>query len=126
MVTTEEKLSTKEIASRLAHYCETGEWEKAQRELYAVDVKSIEPYETPGYEKEIFGLDAVLEKGHRFMSTVEKIHSISVSDHLITENVIAFVLHMDIEMKGKDRMNMNELCVYHVKNGKIDSEQFFV
>lgn len=125
-MTTEDILTTKEIASRLAEYCRNAEWEKAQRELYARDIKSIEPYETPGYDKETIGLDAVIQKGHKFMSTVEKVHSIKVSEPLLTENVIAFVLDMDISMKGQGRMNMKELCVYHVKDGKIDSEQFFV
>ncbi len=29
-------------------------------------------------------------------------------------------------MKGQGRMNMTELCVYQVKDGKVISEQFFV
>jgi len=28
-------------------------------------------------------------------------------------------------MKGKDRMQMEESCVYEVKDGKVVSEQFF-
>jgi hypothetical protein len=29
-------------------------------------------------------------------------------------------------MKGQGRMNMGELCVYRVKDGKIVSEEFFL
>jgi len=29
-------------------------------------------------------------------------------------------------MKGKGRMNMSELCVYQVKDGKIVAESFLV
>ncbi len=29
-------------------------------------------------------------------------------------------------MKGRGRMNKTELCIYHVKDGKIVSEQFLM
>ena len=36
-------------------------------------------------------------------------------------------LMMDVTMKGRGRMKMEEMCVYEVnKNGKIASEQFFM
>ena len=44
----------------------------------------------------------------------------------ITGNAITFTLTMDIKMKGKDRMKMEEICVYEVKDGKVKSEQFFM
>ena len=33
---------------------------------------------------------------------------------------------MDVTMKGGQRMKMTELCIYHVKDGKIVSEQFLM
>jgi hypothetical protein len=44
----------------------------------------------------------------------------------VVGNAITFVLGMDMTMKGAARMNMEELCVYQVKDGKIVSEQFFM
>jgi len=38
----------------------------------------------------------------------------------------ACTMHMDVTMKGQGRMDMTELCVYQVKDGKIVSEQFHV
>jgi hypothetical protein len=35
-------------------------------------------------------------------------------------------MRLDMTMKGQGRMDMAELCVYQVKDGKIISEQFFV
>jgi hypothetical protein len=32
---------------------------------------------------------------------------------------------MDVTMKGQGRMNMDEIAVYEVKDGKIVKEQFF-
>jgi hypothetical protein len=117
-------MSTQEIANRLVELCREGDWEKAQKELYAKDVISIEPYATPEFEKETKGLDAILEKGDKFSSMVEKYHDLKVSEPLVTGNSFAVVLSMELTMKGKGRMNMSELCVYQVKDGKIVSESF--
>jgi hypothetical protein len=119
-------MTTSEIAQHLTAYCRKGEWEEAQKELYAEDSVSIEPYPTPAFEKETKGLQAIIEKGRKFDSMTEKLHGITVSDPLVTDNVIAFLLHMDITVKGRPRESFNELCVYQVKDGKIVSEQFFM
>jgi hypothetical protein len=119
-------METKEIAKKLAAYCSKADWESAHKELYAENAISIEPYSTPEFEKETKGLKAIIEKGKKFDSMVEKIHAIEVSEPLIAGSSVAFTLGMDVTMKGKGRMNSPELCVYQVKDGKIISEEFFV
>jgi ketosteroid isomerase-like protein len=119
-------MTTPEIAKRLAELCKSGEWETAQRELYAEDVVSIEPYPTEDFQKETKGLQAIIEKGRKFDSMVGEVHSLNVSEPMVVANTFAFVLTMDVTMKGKGRMAMDELCVYVVKDDKIISEQFYV
>ena len=119
-------METKEIATRLADYCRKGDWTSAHNELYAKDAISIEPYETEQFEKETKGLDAINAKGKKFDDTIEKVNRIDVSEPIIAGNSIAFKLQMDIDVKDKGRMNMPELCVYQVKDGKIVHEEFFV
>ncbi|WP_153798631.1 nuclear transport factor 2 family protein [Foetidibacter luteolus] len=119
-------MTTNEIAAKLAEYCRTGQYEKAQKELYANDVVSIEPFATPAFEKETSGLEAIIAKGHKFESMVEESYSNEVSEPLVSENSIAFKLTMDIKMKGRDRETWQEICVYQVKDGKVVSEQFFM
>lgn len=119
-------MTTQEIAKRLADYCQKGQWEAAQRELYAEDAISIEPYATEAFAKETKGLEAIRQKGSKFNSMVQEMHSIAVSEPLVAVNTFAFILHMDVTMKGKGRMAMPELCVYQVKDGKIISEQFYI
>jgi ketosteroid isomerase-like protein len=119
-------MTTKEIAAKLADYCRRAEWEKAQKELYADDAVSIEPYETPDFAKETKGKQAIVEKGRKFTDMTVEMHSLEVSEPMIAENSFAFRMEMDITTKGHGRMKMPELCVYQVKDGKITSEQFFV
>jgi len=119
-------MNTQEIASRLVVLCREGAFEKAQKELFDKDAISIEPYATPDFQKETKGLDAILEKGKKFSSMVEKYHGLEVSEPLLAGNSFAAKMSMDLTMKGQGRMNMSELCVYQVKDGKIVAESFFV
>jgi hypothetical protein len=119
-------MKTEEIAKRLVALCREGKWEMAQKELYATDVISIEPYATPGFEKETKGLPAIIEKGRKFDARIETMHSLSVSDPVVAGNSFACTMQIDATFKGEKRMLMTELCVYDLKDGKIISEQFHV
>ncbi len=117
-------MNTNEIAARLVELCRKGEFETAQNELFATDAVSIEPQASPAFAKETKGLAAIIEKGHKFDSMVETMHSLEVSEPVVTTQSFACSLKMDITMKGRPRAEMAELCVYEVKDGKIVSEQF--
>ncbi len=120
------KMTTKEIAKRLKKLCDKGDWEGAHRELYAKDAVSIEPEASGGFEKESHGLDAIIEKGKKWATMVSEVHEIEVSEPMVAGNTFAVTMRMDMTMKDKKRSDMTELCVYHVKDGKIISEQFFM
>jgi len=117
-------MTTKEIADRLVALCRQGKFEEAQKELFAADVVCIEPYATPGFEKETKGLPAIVEKGKKFMATIEQIHAMSVSEPLVAGNSFVCTMRLDVTMKGQGRMDMSELCIYQVKDGKVVSEEF--
>jgi len=119
-------MTTSEIATRLVELCRKGDFETAQKELFAKDASSVEPYATPDFEKETKGLDAILKKGEKFESMVDKMHELNVSEPVVAGNSFACTLRMHVTMKGKGAMDMTELCVYQVKDGKIISEEFFM
>ena len=114
-------MTTKEIANRLVELCRKGEFENAQKELFAADAVSIEPYATPDFAKETKGIPAMKEKAEKWNAIVEEMHGLEVSDPVVAGSSFACTMRMDITMKGGERMNMTELCVYHVKDGKIIS-----
>ena len=55
---------------------------------------------------------------------IEQVHSISISDPLVAASAFAYAMQLDVTIKGRGRMNLDELCIYEVKNGKIVSERF--
>jgi ketosteroid isomerase-like protein len=119
-------MTTKEIADRLVALCRQGDFATAQSELFADDVVSIEPYSTPAFEKETTGKQAITEKGEKWNAMVQEMHAMEVSDALVASNSFACTMRMDVTMKEGGRMDMTELCVYKVKDGKIISEEFIM
>jgi len=119
-------MNPNQIAQRLAELCRQGKWEQAQKELFSDDAVSIEPHANPAFEKETKGLNAILEKGHKFASMTQELHKVEISEPIVAGNAIAFKLIMDITMKERPKETWEEICVYQVKDGKIISEQFFI
>ncbi len=115
-----------EIAKRLVEHCSNAAFKTAQSELFSDDAVSIEPYATPDFEKETKGLPAIHEKAKKWDAMVKEMHSITVSEPLVATNSFACTMKMDVTMEDGGKMDMKELCVYEVKDGKIISEQFFV
>ena len=117
-------MTTQQISDKLVELCKTGEFETAQKELFSNDAVSIETFASPAFEKETKGLDAIIEKGKKFMSMVEESHSMSISEPVVAGSSFALLLKMDVTMKERGRQEMAEICVYDVKDGKIVSESF--
>src|SRR3954465_11034577 len=104
-------MTTQEIANRLIALCREQKWDAAQRELYAQNAVSIEPHDTPMAPRETKGLPGIFEKGRKFVSMVETMHKLTVSEPLVAGNSFACAMHLDLTMKGQGRMNMAEVCV---------------
>jgi hypothetical protein len=119
-------MSTEAVAKRLVALCRAGEYEQAQRELYAEDAVSIEPEGLPpGMPQSVKGLPAIFEKTRQFQEALEQVHGNAVSDPVVAGNFFSCEMTLDVTMKGVGRRLMTEICVYHVKEGKVDREQFF-
>lgn len=117
-------MTTAEIARRLVEHCRQAHWEAAQTELYAENAVSLEPGPGPMFPQETRGRTAIIEKGRKFDAMVETLHSIGVSEPVVAPQSFACTMSLDVTMKGQGRMQMAELCVYEVKDGKIVSERF--
>ena len=116
-------MTTMEVAERLVALCREGKIMEAQQELYADNCVSIEPAGAPMSRAE--GLTAIIAKSKHFDEMVEEFHGAQISNPVEGGGFFSISWHMDVTMKGMGRQQMNEVCLYHVVNGKIVSEQFF-
>jgi len=117
-------MNTAQVAKRLVELCREGKYQEAQDELYSKDAVSVEMEGSQGIG-DAKGLDAIREKGRQFNEMVEAVHGGSVGDPIVEGNWFAITMTMDATMKGRGRVNMQEICVYQVRDGRIVREQFF-
>ena len=119
-------MNTQAVAKRLVELCREGKYDQAQEELYADDAVSIEMDGLPpGSLSNAKGMEAIREKSRQFNDGIEAVHGGSVGDPIVAGDWFSLVMTMDATFKDRGRINMEEICVYQVREGKIVREQFF-
>jgi hypothetical protein len=118
-------MTTKEIAEGLVKLCSQGKFEEAAKTFYSPDIVSVEAGAPPGQSRESRGLQAVLAKGEWWVANHE-IHSSKVEGPLVAGSHFAVTFKLDVTFKPeKKRIQMEEIGVYKVADGKIVYEEFF-
>lgn len=116
-------MTTSQVATRLVELCRRGTYEEAQKELYAPDAVSIEPEGTP--DAVARGAAALAAKAKTFAESFI-VHGGSVSDPIVAGPFFACTMSLDAtDRKSGQRLTMEEVCVYEVRDGLIVREQFF-
>ncbi len=115
--------STQEIANRLVELCRTWKNKEAYKELFAENAVAIEmDYPNiPSTE----GKAALLAKNDEFGEKLVEFHGSEVSDPIVAGPYFSVRMTLDATYKEDGRMNVEEICLYKVEDGKIVSEQFF-
>jgi ketosteroid isomerase-like protein len=117
-------MTTQDVANRFNELSQTNQWHIILDELYADDCESIEPAHSKGMQS-VKGIDAIKQKGEMFNSMIAEMHGGFCTAPLVGGNFFSVGMGMDVTMKEGGRMNMEEICVYEVKDGEIVKEQFF-
>lgn len=117
-------MTTQQVAARFNELAKQEKWFEIQDELFADNVKSIDPPNSP-YFGNAEGRAAVRKKGEEFVKRITAAHSLYTSEPLVTAHHFTVVREKDITVNGLGRIQINELMLYEVRNGQIISEQFF-
>jgi ketosteroid isomerase-like protein len=116
--------NTEEVATKLVDYCRKGEWMKAVDDLYADDIVSVEARAMENMPAEMRGIDQVRGKTEWWGKNFE-VHSAKVGGPFVARDT--FVVQFDIDVTDKasnKRMQMSEVGIYTVKDGKVAREEF--
>lgn len=117
-------MTTKEVAEKLVALCREGKIEEAKIKFFTEDTMSIEP--GPGIlPVETKGLQAIQQKAELFISLVDEFYGSTITDPVIAGDYFTVGWSTAIKMKGEERKQDEEICLYKVKDGKIVLEQFF-
>ncbi|MGD9815312.1 MAG: SnoaL-like domain-containing protein [Hyphomonadaceae bacterium] len=118
-------MTTMQIARKLVDLCRQGKSDEAYSTLYAEDAVSVEAVDTPGMSREAKGLAAIRGKGEWWVANHE-IHAASVTGPWPHGDRFIVGFQFDVTNKPSgQRMQMDEVGLYTVKNGKIVREEFF-
>jgi hypothetical protein len=117
-------MNTEEVAKKVVELTRKHAWKEAISSLYSKDIVSVEARAMDGGSPEMRGIDAVLGKTDWWVNNME-VHSLKVSGPFVAHD--RFVVQYDIDVtdkNSKERMQLSEVGVYAVKDGKIVREEF--
>jgi hypothetical protein len=117
-------MKTEEVAVKLVELCGNREWMKAIDSLYANDIVSVEPRAMENMPAEMRGLDQVRDKTRWFVENHD-VHGSKVGGPFVAGD--KFVVQFDIDVTDKasqERMQISEVGIYTVKDGKVVREEF--
>jgi len=119
-----EEMTTEEVAKKVVELTRKQAWKEAVKTLYDKDIVSVEARTMDGSSPETRGIEGVRGKTDWWEQNMQ-VHSAKVSGPFVAHD--RFVVQYDVdvtEKNSKKRMQMSEVGVYTVKNGKIVREEF--
>jgi hypothetical protein len=117
-------MNTEEVAQKVVELTRKQAWKEALDTLYDKEIVSVEARTMDGSSPETRGIEGVQAKTDWWLKNME-VHSANVSGPFIAHD--RFVVQYDIDVTDKNskkRMQMSEVGVYTVKDGKIVREEF--
>ncbi|MBN8854062.1 MAG: hypothetical protein BGO55_06710 [Sphingobacteriales bacterium 50-39] len=120
-------MTTQETAARYYELASQREFVQIQDTLYDENVVCQESDKAASMGIPVLtnGQEAVKAKGIARRATIEAIHSYTCSEPLVAGEFFSVVLKQEVTFKGRPRIELEEVAVFHVQNGKIVKEQFF-
>lgn len=116
-------MTTQEVAEKLVKHCQNNEYDQAYA-MYADDAVSIEMEGMPG-ESITRGKKAILKGFEEWQKSIKEHHGGSIGEPVVAGNHFVVPMSLDATFKDSGRWNMKELCMYEVKDNKIQKAQFF-
>ena len=117
-------MTATEIATKYFELCSQGKNSEAAV-LYSPDAVSVEAWTPPGRDREAVGLKAIAAKGEWWIANHE-VHSSTMTGPWPHGDRFIVGFQFDVTMKPSgQRMQMNEMGLFTVKDGMIVREEFF-
>jgi ketosteroid isomerase-like protein len=116
--------TSREVAARFDELAQQEKWFEIQDELFADDVRSVEPRESPLFPN-AEGKQAVRKKAEDVVRGIEDVHEASTTHPLVSGNHFAVGRILELTSKELGRIRIDQIMLYEVRNGQIVLEQFF-
>ena len=118
-------MNTLELAKKFVSLCQQHKDSEALLTMFDKDAVSIEAAAMPGVPQELRGIPAIQEKS-KWWTENHEVHSATVEGPYPNGDRFAVRFTYDITRKvTKERVQMDEVALYTVRDGKIVREEFF-
>lgn len=117
-------MNTEQVAGKVVELVRKQAWHEALDTLYDEDIVSVEAGTMDGSSPETRGIDGVRGKVDWWLENMQ-VHSFTADGPFVAHD--RFVVQYDADVTDKNskkRMQLSEVGVYTVKNGKIVREEF--
>jgi limonene-1,2-epoxide hydrolase len=120
-------MTTQELAN---HYYQLFTQRKVQEiyeQLYSADIICTEPEhaQAMGVPTVTKGIAAVLAKSKERMEMIAEVHSFFNTEPIVGGDYFSLAMGRDLTFKNGQRVQIAEIAVFGVKDGKIVTETFF-
>ena len=117
-------MNTEQVAQKVVELVRKQAWHEALDTMYDKDIVSIKARASEGDSPEKRGIDQVRGKTDWWLENMQ-VHSFEANGPFVAHD--RFVVQYDADVTDKNskkRMQLSEVGVYTVKNGKIVREEF--
>ncbi|MDA1304470.1 MAG: nuclear transport factor 2 family protein [Nitrospirae bacterium] len=118
-------MSAMEIGKEIVALCQQGKNLEAIEKFYSQDIVSVEAFSMPGMDQTQKGIEAIKGK-NKWWTDNHEVHGAEIRGPFPNGDRFALFLKYDVTPKHTgQRMTMEEVALYTVKNGKVTKEEFF-
>ena len=120
-------MTTQEVAARYHEMANQRKFMEIQDTFYHQDVvcEESEKAASMGIPIITSGLEAIKAKGVARRATIETVHGYTCSEPLVAGEYFTVVLKQEVTFKGRPRITLEEIGVFHVQDGLVVKEKFF-
>ena len=116
-------MNTQELAKAFTDLCAKGELEAAGKKIWSDDIVSREPM--TGDMAELKGRKAV-EGKTQWWNANHEVHDLKVEGPYVHGDQFVVRFKLDVTPKGQNRIHLDEVGLYTVRNNRIVEESFFM
>lgn len=117
-------MTTRQIADRLVSLLREGNFNAVYDELFhPTEVVHDEP-QSPHFAH-VVGVEAIKAKDEQMQAGIDEFLGMSVGEPAVGRDYFAIPYQMKLKLRDGNLLDLDEIIVYQVRDGKIILEKFF-
>jgi ketosteroid isomerase-like protein len=120
-------MTTQELANRYYELFQQRQVTEIYGQFYSADIVCTEPEHALaiGVPTVTRGIEAVMAKSKARQEIIAEVHSFFCSEPAVGGSYFSVAMGRDMTLKNGQRLQLAEIAVFGVKDGKIISETFY-